>query len=273
MSRKLLAGAALIALVACGKGDRKDTAMADSTSRDLQLAPTDSTSMMNDKPAATPPAAAPAATTPAATTPAAAPAPAPVKPKPKPKPAATAPAAPVAKSYTAAAGSHIDLTMTDSLNSRVNKVGQTFTASVANDVSDAAGHVVIPSGSSVTFEIVQLAAAKNKNAKDGVISVKPTQVVINGQTLAIDGTTDSVAHTLRGQGVTAGGAARVGGGAAAGAIAGRIIGGNKTGTIIGGIVGGAAGTAVAVQTADRDVIVAAGAPIAITLTSPLTVTK
>jgi hypothetical protein len=272
MSRKLLAAAVLLTLAACGRGDRKDTAMADSTSRDLQLAPADTTAALNDKPAATPPTEAPTPATPAPT-------PAAPKPKPKPKPVATAPAPtpapakPVAKSYTAAAGSHIALTMTDSLNSRHNKAGQTFTAAVANDVSDASGHVVIPAGSTVTFEIVQLAPAKSKGQKDGVISVKPTQVSINGQSVAIEGTTDSIAHTLRGQGVTAGGAARVGGGAAAGAIAGRIIGGNKTGTIIGGIVGAAAGTAVAVETADRDVIVAPGAPLSITLTSPVTVTK
>ena len=41
----------------------------------------------------------------------------------------------------------------------------------------------------------------------------------------------------------------------------------------GGIVGAAAGTAVAVQSADRDVVVPAGAPIQITLSGPLTVTK
>jgi hypothetical protein len=70
--------------------------------------------------------------------------------------------------------------------------------------------------------------------------------------------------------VTAGDAAKVGGGAAAGAVAGRVIGG-KSGTVIGAVVGAAVGTGVAVETADRDVVVKPGAPIVFTLTQELVV--
>ena len=82
-----------------------------------------------------------------------------------------------------------------------------------------------------------------------------------------------MAHTLRGRGVTTGDAAKVGAGAAAGAIAGRILGGNKKGTIIGGVVGAAVGTGVAVETADRDVVVAPGAAIAFTINQELSVSS
>jgi hypothetical protein len=57
-----------------------------------------------------------------------------------------------------------------------------------------------------------------------------------------------------------------------GGIAGRVIGGDKTGTIIGAVVGAAAGAAVAVETANRDVVVAAGSTVGITLREPLRVT-
>ena len=43
MSRTLLAALALAALAGCGGGDRQEVAAADSLSRDLQLAPVDTT--------------------------------------------------------------------------------------------------------------------------------------------------------------------------------------------------------------------------------------
>src|SRR6185436_7717784 len=63
MSRTMIAALALVAVAACGGGDKGDTAAADSLSRDLQLAPVDSTAELNDRPAASTPA--PAARTPA----------------------------------------------------------------------------------------------------------------------------------------------------------------------------------------------------------------
>ncbi|MGH7580999.1 MAG: hypothetical protein ACREM9_12545, partial [Gemmatimonadales bacterium] len=88
MTRTLLTVLAVAGLTACGGGERRDVATADSLSRDLQLAPVDTSAVLNDQPAAdTAPAAEEAA-------PAPTPAPAPPKPAPKPKPAAPKPAAP-----------------------------------------------------------------------------------------------------------------------------------------------------------------------------------
>jgi hypothetical protein len=64
MSRTLFAALALASLAACGRGDRQDVAAADSLSRDLQLAPVDTTAELNDQPAPTPTAEAPAEPTP-----------------------------------------------------------------------------------------------------------------------------------------------------------------------------------------------------------------
>ncbi|HJR50770.1 MAG TPA: hypothetical protein VJ794_06670, partial [Gemmatimonadales bacterium] len=68
MTRTLLTMLALAGLAACGGGgDREDLATADSLSRDLQLAPVDTSAELNDQPApdtaaAPSPAPAPAAT-------------------------------------------------------------------------------------------------------------------------------------------------------------------------------------------------------------------
>jgi hypothetical protein len=168
----------------------------------------------------------------------------------------------------------VTATADDSLHSRHNHEGETFHATVAQDVKDARGNVVIPAGSQVSFRVAVLEAAPNKSAKDGKIRLQATEVVIDGTPRAISGQalTASVEHELVGQGVTAGGAARVGGGAAGGAIVGKVIGG-KTGAIIGGIAGAAGGAVLASKTADRDVVVRPGMKVEFTLASDFTVTR
>jgi hypothetical protein len=172
---------------------------------------------------------------------------------------------------TLAAGSTIDATMSQTITSRSNKAGETVTTTVDADVKDAAGRVVIPVGSTVELTITDITPAKNKSQADGTLTLQVTGVTVRGQHYPIAAEVTSVAHTLKGRGVTAGEVEKVAVGTAAGAVAGRIIGGSTKGAIIGGAVGAAGGTAVAIQTASRDVVVAAGTPVSITLTGPLTV--
>ena len=240
MVRTMLSVIALASLAGCG-GNKNDSAAADSLNRDLQMAPAAGGAALNDKPA--PPAA----------------------PKPAPPP--------VPREVTLAVGSTVTAGANDTINSRHNKAGETVHATVGADVKNSAGKVVIPAGSVVDLTITELKGTRNTSEKDGIIVLTPNSVTIGGKSYAISGTVGPVEHTLRGQGVTAGGAARVGAGAAVGAIAGKVIGGNTKGAVIGGVIGGAAGTAVAVKGADKDLIVAPGAAIVITLNGPLTVTK
>ncbi len=273
MVRKLSTGLALMALVACGKGGGQQ-AQADSLSRDLQLAPAESTTALNDQPAP----ADPAAQTPApAPTPGTTPAPAPAQPKPRPatNPApAPAPAAPAPRKMTLASGTSIEASANDSLHSRHNKVGEKFHATIGADIKDAQGHVAIPAGSVVTFKVLVLEPAKNKNDADGRVRLAAEEVVIGGTAYPITGEagTKFIEHDLKGQGVTAGGAVRVGAGAAGGAVAGKVVGG-KTGAVVGGIAGAVGGAVLANQTADRDVIVAPGFKVIFTLGADFTVTR
>jgi hypothetical protein len=267
MQKSFIAVFALAALVGCGKKDQQQAA-ADSLSRDLQLAPAESTTALNDRPSAQPETPAPSSPAPSTSKPAA----------PKPKPTSPAPAtprpAPAPRAFSLDSGVVVTATADDSLHSRHNKVGETFRATVSEDVKDEKGNVVIPAGSQVTFRVAVLEAARNKSAKDGQIRLEATEVMIDGSSRAINGVAGrtQVEHALVGQGVTAGGAARVGGGAAGGAIAGKVIGG-KTGAIIGGIAGAAGGAVLAAKTADRDVVIAPGNRVEFTLASMFTVTR
>jgi hypothetical protein len=245
MTRTQLAILSLVALAACSGGGKSSSATADSLSRDLNRPDAQASNALSDRP-----------TTPAA--PAQAP-----KRKPRPK----APAAPSPR--TLAAGTLIPAEMTDSINSRHDKAGKTVSARVSSDVKDRAGRVVIPAGSLVKLTVTALAPAENKSSKDGKLDFEATSVTVNGRIYALDAEVDPVDHILKGRGVTGGDVAKVGAGTAIGAIGGRIIGGNTKGAVIGGLVGAGAGTAVAVQTADRDVVVRPGAAVKITLRGTL----
>jgi hypothetical protein len=133
----------------------------------------------------------------------------------------------------------------------------------------ANGRVVIPAGSQVTFTIVQIAPAENKAAKDGTLKLEATSVVINGESRPLDADVTYIEHTLKGRGVGTSEAAKVGVGAAAGAIIGKVVGGG-TGAAAGAVVGAAGGAAVAVETADRDVVIPVGGKIRISLRAPFT---
>jgi hypothetical protein len=276
MRTQILTLTALTLLAACAGRDRADTARADSLGRDLELAPADSTVTLNDQPT-TPPVQQPPASQPGTSTPRQNPRPATPRPQnPAPDPVVNDPAParpPVASApLTLPAGTAITASASDSITSQRNKVGETVTARIPDDVRDENGRVIIPAGSTARFTITALAPAENKNATHGTITLQLASLTVRGREYPIGGTSTSVAHTLRGRGVTTGDAAKVGAGAAAGAIAGRVLGGKK-GTVIGGVVGAAVGTGVAMETADRDVVVAPGAAIVFTINQELSVSN
>jgi hypothetical protein len=244
MAANRLAILTLALLAACG-GDRGASMAADSLSRDLQRLPVDSSATFSDQAAATP---VPAPAAPVAAKP---------KPKPKPKPAP----APLALN----AGTVVATTVDREITSRTDKPGATVTGTVASDVTDATGRVVIPAGSKVTLTITEIHESENKGDKTGKLTLTPTSVVIAGESHALDGSAVALERTLRDRKTNGGDVAKVGAGTAIGAIAGRVIGGNTKGAIIGGVIGGAVGTQRAIETQDRDVVVPASSRVEVTL--------
>jgi hypothetical protein len=278
MTRTLLTMLALAGLAACGGGERRDVAAADSLSRDLQLAPVDTSAELNDQPA---PDTAPAAEEPAPA-PAAAPKPAPrpkpatpkpAAPKPQPAPAAApAPApAPTPAAPALAAGTAITATTDAEIRSRKNKVGDEVTATVGKDVKDASGRVVIPAGSKVVLKVNAIKPSDSKSDTTGTLTLDAVAVEVNGREQPIAATISGVRTKLEGRGTDANDIAKVGAGTAAGAVVGRVVGGNTKGAIIGGVIGGAIGTQRAIETQDRDVVVPAGSRIELTLQGSLTI--
>jgi hypothetical protein len=265
MSRTMITALTLAAVAACGRGDRSDTAAADSLSRDLQLAPVDSSAELNDRPAANDRSAAatPAARKPSRTTP-----------SPRttsPAPSASAPAAPVASSALPA-GARLSAATTAEVRSNKNKVGDTVTATLASDVKDNSGRVVIPAGSEVTLKVTAIRPSENKGDKTGMLTLKPTSVNINGQSYPLSARIDSVGTELQGRKTNAGDIAKPAAGAAVGAVIGRVLGGSTKGAVIGGVLGGAVGAQRAVETKDRDVVLPQGTTVILVLDQPFKAT-
>jgi hypothetical protein len=261
MAAKRLTLFTLAFLAGCGGGSR-DSAAADSLSRDLQRLPVDSSATLDDNPAI---AAAPVAE------PAPAPAPKPAaKPKPKPRPAPAPAPEPAPAPLSLSAGTVVATTIDREIHSRVNKAGETITTTVASDVTDAKGRVVIPAGASVTLTITELRESENKGDKTGKLTLTPTEVAFGGQTYAINASAQALDRHLVDRKTNAGDIAKVGAGTAAGAVVGRVIGGNTKGAVIGGLIGGAIGTQRAVETQDRDVVVPAGSRVELTLQGDFT---
>jgi len=251
---------AMLAVAACAKGDKSAQQPADSTARDLTLAPTDSSSALHDVPANPPATPATSAAPPKSRPPA-------TKPT-QPTPAPAQPPAPATR--TAATGTFVDISVDDTISTRSTKAGAAFTGAIVADVKNAQGQVVIPAGSAVHGTVVEVKPAPNPNSA-GSLTLALTSVTIGGTDYPINARIDSLETVNKGRGVTGADAAKVGAGAAAGAILGRVLGKNTKGAVIGGVLGGAVGAGVATQTRDIDVVLPKGAHINATLSAPLTV--
>jgi hypothetical protein len=257
MSPKLLVPIASLAaalLVACAKGEQTSQST-DATARNLTLAPTESTAAVRDVPA---PTTEPARAAPERK------APTPQRAAPKPAPAPPA-------SLTLAAGTRVALAAQDTITTRGANAGDPFTATVGQDVKDAAGRIVIPAGATVAGTIAAAEAAHANST--GILQLNVTSVTVRGVTYPIEAAVVAMDTVRKGRGVTTGDAEKVGGGAVAGAIIGKLLGKDTKGAVIGGAVGAAAGAAVAHQTRSIDVVIPKGAAITIALTKPLVVKR
>ncbi len=238
----LLASAALLG--ACAKGERASNQPADSTARNLTLAPSDSSATMKDVPAPTK---------------------APVT-----RPPTKAPSAPARSATTTVRqGTVLDFAVTDTITSRTNHPGDAFTARV---VYDTPGERVagVPEGAEIRGTVVDVKPAPNPRTP-GTLTLSVSTITIHGKSYDVAGRIDSLETVRQGRGISTGDAAKVGVGAVAGGILGRVIGGNTKGTIIGGIVGAAAGAGVAAHSKDSDIVLPAGAHVHMTLTKALVV--
>jgi hypothetical protein len=161
------------------------------------------------------------------------------------------------------AGTKVRARMDAEIHSRHNTAGETVTATVSDAVKDAKGQVVIPEGATITFRIAALHESENKG-DPGLLRLEPEQLNADGKSYPLVASVISVQRQLVGRKTNGNDVAKVGVGVGAGALVGGLVAGTK-GAVIGGVAGGAVGTQRAIETKDRDVYVAKGSTVVISL--------
>jgi hypothetical protein len=153
------------------------------------------------------------------------------------RPDSDPPPAPVAarrESVELPAGTNLVVRMIDGVDSEVNRVGQTFAASMAEPVT-MGGETIIPRGADVVVKLVD-SKESGKLTGRAELTLDLMSVKVDGRMVDINTQSVSRESDSRGQRT-----AKVAGGAAAvGAVIGAIAGGGK-GAAIGAGAGGAAG--------------------------------
>jgi hypothetical protein len=155
---------------------------------------------------------------------------------------------PAPKSYQLKAGAKFRARINEELNSKTSKVGDTFTATVVDNMYSEGGELVIPDGSIINGRVTEVRQAK-RGGDPGTIDVVFTSLRLpNRKTYPINGTLTDLSSDASSddEGQVSGDKMKnrkiifIGGGAAGGAIIGAIAGGGK-GTAIGAIIGAGAG--------------------------------
>ncbi len=239
--RLIVALASAAVLGACAKGQDSAQQPADSTARNLALAPSGGQMSGSDRPKTSAPAN-------------------------KPVPQAPKPVAPsVPLNVTAPAGTFLDAAVNDTITTQTAKAGDTFTATVVANVLGPNGAIVIPQAAQVNGKV--------EDVQNETLTLSVASVTIRGVDYVLSAKIDSLETVKQSKAIGGHDIARVGIGAAAGAILGRVIGGNTKGAVIGGVVGAGAGTVVAAKTHGSWVVLPKGAHVNFTLTAPLSVKR
>ena len=155
-------------------------------------------------------------------------------------------------------GSTLTVRLNQKLSTEGNKVGDSFTATVANAVVASNGEVVIPVGAVVTGRITALDDSDNPTDR-ALIQLRFDRLSVNGRSYDFGANITNVGTVEQKSKSTGKVIERAAQGAAAGAVLGAIIGGADLDAIIkGGAIGATAGTVVSLGLGDVEHVIPAG---------------
>jgi len=182
--------------------------------------------------------------------------------RPDPAPPGTPP--PVATgSSELPAGTNFVIRMIDGVDSEVNRVGQTFAASLEEPVRSPGGDTLIPRGADIVVKLVD-SKESGKLTGRAELALSLVSVKVNGQMVDLNTQTVTQQSSSRGERT-----AKVAGGTAAvGLIIGAIAGGGK-GAAAGAAAGGAAGAGAEVVTKGQRVKIPSETRLTFVLDNPV----
>lgn len=164
------------------------------------------------------------------------------------------------------AGTTLRVRLDQDLSSKDSQPGETFSATVADDVT-VNGAVVIPKDSRADGTVVD-ARPLGKFKGGALLAVKLNRVHTNWGSYPVE--TASISRAEQGKGKRS--ATIIGGGAGLGALIGGLAGGGK-GAAIGALAGGGAGTAGSAFTGNKQIILPAESLLSFTLQNPVRITQ
>jgi hypothetical protein len=203
------------------------------------------------------------------------PPPAPPSPSPETPPAedpataeqASATSGPGPALRSVAAAATFEVTLNQELSTRHNRVGDLFSATLVDPLTDGRW-VLVPAGALVVGEVTAVEES-GSYGQTAIINLDIHEVSFDGETYPLEASILEANPETRSRSSTGAKAAKIGGAAVVGAILGRVIGGDALGTIIGTAVGGAAGTAIVLGTDDVDAVLPRGSRMLLRLDAPL----
>ena len=268
---------ATVMMAACGEETPDRAALEeDELDRELDLALQGDTvpatfedTVVSDEPEPEP---SPPPTRPATQRPAPRPNPPPAPAPRDPDPAPVEAPRPRTVSVSAPTGANVSVTLNETLSTRTNGPGDSFTATLQEPVLSADGEVVIPAGATVRGRVTQVQKS-GRVGETAIMNLAFESVSFDGDSYPLQASVVQANPERSSRESTGEQVGKVAAGAAAGAILGRVLGKNTGSTIKGAVIGAAAGTAIAMGTADVDAVLRSGSTMVIRLDAPVTVTK
>jgi len=161
-------------------------------------------------------------------------------------------------------GTAITISLGSAIGSKLSKQGDTFTGSVAKDVTVGSA-VAIPQGAAVTGTVAD-AKPLGKFKGGAVLQVSIDSIRINGADVPVQAAARSFSEKGKGKRT----AVLTGGGAALGGIIGALAGGGK-GAAIGAAAGAGAGAGGSAFTGNKEIVLPAESDLTFELSQPLEV--
>lgn len=149
------------------------------------------------------------------------------------------------------AGTRIRVRLDSDLGSKISQSGDSFSATVADDVMSSDGEVIIPRGSRAEGTVIE-ARPLGRFKGEAVLAVRLERVHTQWGSYPVR--TSTIDKVEKGKGKRS--TAFIAGGAGLGALIGGLAGGGK-GALIGGLVGGGAGTAGSAFTGNHQIVLPA----------------
>jgi len=184
------------------------------------------------------------------------------QPREQPRPQQPQPQQPRTVTQTVPSGTAMSIRLNQTLSTETSSVGDGFTATLIEPVIGADGRTIIPSGATVRGRVTAVKPS-GRVGETALLKVAFESISFGGDSHRLDATVveanpERRTRTSRGQQ-----AAKIGAATAAGAILGQVLGKDREATIAGAAIGAAAGTAIAMGTADVDAVLPQGSRMVI----------